>query len=474
MTLEKQPGIRIAEEQLRFAEGSLQATLGAFDFQVGSSFTAARTQAPVLPSLPTPGLDDPRTDTFNYQLQANKLFRSGLLITPSLDLLTQTSNATTLSENRSRVSFTLRQPLLRGKGEDGVGAPSRAALSERDAAAFDLRHAVSLNVLETVAAYWRYVSETRRLQIARDSETRFVDLLATTQKLLAAREIAAVDIKQVSAVVASRRLSRLEAEQSVNAARVRLGVAAGLDALSIGAIGEPFDPLPGVTPGESDLAALIGLALVERADLQAARLRQTSLGVILNASRNATKPTLDVVVGAGYLGATERSGVPGFFDPLGSWSGPSASASLVFGWPGANRTALGRLAESQAALRQSEIGVGDLERRIGAQVALAMSNLSKSAARVLAAREASDIYRETLVAERQRQQLGLSTLLDVITTEDRLNDSLTEQVSAELDYADAMAALRFETGTLLRANASGHEVDLGLLTTPPAIAAPRP
>jgi outer membrane protein TolC len=351
-----------------------------------------------------------------------------------------------------------------------VGAPSRAAVSDRDATVLDLRHSVSLSVLETVAAYWNYVGEMRRLQIARDSEARFADLQVTTGKLLAAREIAAVDIKQVSAVVASRRLSRLGAEQSVYAARVRLGVAAGLDALALASLERPGDALPEVSGTEGELAALIGLALVERADLQAARLRQTSLGITLGASRNAVRPSLDVVVGAGYSGATEKTGLPGFFDPLSTWSGPSATASVVFGWSGSNRTALGRLAESQASLRQSEITVADLERRIGAQVALAASNLAKSAARVAAARDACNLYRETLAAERQRQQLGLSSLLDVITTEDRLNDSLFDQVSAELDYADAVAALRFETGTLLRATASGHEVNFSLLTTPPTTA----
>ena len=111
----------------------------------------------------------------------------------------------------------------------------------------------------------------------------------------------------------------------------------------------------------------------------------------------------------------------------------------------------------------------DLERRIGAQVALAWNNLTKSAARVEAARDARNQYRDALASERQRQQLGLSTLLDVITTEDRFNDALTEEVSAEVAYAEAVAVLRFETGTLLRLNGSSYEVDLAQLTTPPLV-----
>ncbi|MBP6704040.1 MAG: TolC family protein [Vicinamibacteria bacterium] len=472
LTLQRQPGIRLAEEQLRFAEGSLEATLGAFDLQWGSVLSASRERSPFLPAPTGPGSNDNRVDRLDYGFQATKLFRGGLLLTPSLDLAKSNSNLSLRPENRARVSFTLRQPLLRGKGEEGVGAPSRAATIDRDAAGLELRHAVSLSVVETVIAYWRHVGELRRLEIARDSEARFVDLQSSAEKLLAAREIAAVDIRQLSAVVASRRLSRIEAEQSVYEARVRLAVAAGLDASMIADFERPGDALPSALPEGGwtpDLPALIDLALRQRSDLQAARARQTSAGILLRASHNATRPTLDVLVGTSYQGATDRSGLSGFLDPLANnVSGPSASASLVFGWPGANRTALGRMAETQAALRQSEILQADLERRIGARVALVMNNVSRSRERVAAAREACNLYRETLAAERQRQQLGLSSLLDVINTEDRLNDSLTEEVAAEVDYAEAVATLRFETGTLVRLGASGHEVDFALLTTPPA------
>lgn len=475
LTLERQPGILLAEEQLRFAEGSLEATLGAFDLQWSSVLSASRDRTPFLPSLSGPGPTDTRIDRLDYGFQATKLFRGGLLLTPSLELTKDKSNLAPRAENRARVAFTLRQPLLRGKGEEGVGAASRAATTDRDASALELRHAVSSSVLETVIAYWRHVGELRRLEIARDSEARFVDLQSSAEKLLAAREIAAVDIKQLSAVVGSRRLSRIEAEQSVYEARVRLAVASGVGASAISDFERAADALPSPPPEGGwtpDLRALIALATAERADLQAARARQASAGILLRASQNATRKTLDVVVGTSYQGATERSGLSGFFDPLANnVSGPSASASLVFGWPGANRTALGRMAETQAALRQSEILQADLERLIGARVALVTSNLSKSRDRVAAAREACDLYRETLAAERQRQQLGLSSLLDVINTEDRLNDSLTEQVAAEIDYAEAVATLRFETGTLIRQGASGHEIDFVLLTTPPVITA---
>lgn len=470
LTLERQPGIKLAEEQLRFVNGSLQSALGVFDVRFGSSLGGAWDRAPLVSSDRRPGLTESRLTSFSYVSEASKLFKSGLVITPSISLASADSNLATFTENRSRIAFTLRQPLLRGRGEGGVSALSTTVGLERDATAFDIRHIVSLSVLDTVSAYWRYLAAVERMRIVRESEDRFAELEKHSEKLLEAREVAAVDLKQLSANVARRRISRLQAEQTVFDARVGLGLSVGLDAASLASMGAPQDPFPSPEYGASstDVSELIQTALAERADLRAARLRQDAARVGVDAAKNATRAGLDLVVGTSYSGVGERGGVAGFFGPLGeNLKGPSASAALVFEWPSRNRTALGRLAENQSSLRQSGIALSDLERVIGMRVALALNNVEKSAARLRTARESRDLFREALAAERQRLQIGISSVLDVINTEDRLNESLLEAVSAELDYAQSVAALRFETGTLIQHTSNGNEIDLASLTTPP-------
>ncbi|MBK5254686.1 MAG: TolC family protein [Vicinamibacteria bacterium] len=470
LTLERQPGIKLAEEQLSFVNGSLQTALGAFDVQFGSRLGGAWDRVPLASDASRPGLAESRITSFSYVSEASKLFKNGLLITPSISLASGDSNLATFTESRSVIAFTLRQPLLRGRGEGGVAAASTAVGLDRDATAFDLRHVVSLSVLDTVYAYWSYLAAVERMRIVRESEDRFAELQEHSEKLLEAREVAAVDLKQLSANVARRRISRLQAEQTVFDARVRLGLSVGLDAASLISMGSPQDPFPSPQSESSstDVSALIQTALAERADLRAARLRQDSVRVAVGAAKNATRASLDLVVGTSYSGESERGGVRGFLGPLGdNLRGPSASAALVFEWPTSNRAALGRLAENQSSLRQSGIALADLERVIGARVALAVNNVEKSAARLSTARESCDLYREALAAERQRLQIGISSVLDVINTEDRLNESLLEAVSAELDYAQSVAALRFETGTLVQQTANGDEIDFASLTTPP-------
>jgi len=469
-TIERQPGIKLAEEQVRFVEGSLQSALGAFDVQFGSALSRTRERLPLPSFAQDAGLIESATDSLGVQFEASRLFKSGLGVTSSLRLANRDSNNVPGLENRSRISFVVRQPLLRGRGEGGFAAFWRTVGLERDATVKDLRHAVARSVRETADAYWLYLAQLQRLEIARESEGRFGDLQKSSELLLEAREVAAVDIRQLTANVARRRISRLQGEQAVFHARVRLGLSAGLEATALASLGDPADSFPAT---ETDLVSttapvLVEIALSRRDDFRAARLRQLSAGVALGAAQNASRPALDLVLETGYDGLSERGGLPGFLAPLSeNLKGPSASASVVFAWPTKNRTALGRLAENRAILRQSEITLADAERHIGARVSLALNNLTQSAARVTAAREACRLFRETLAAERQRLQLGISSVLDVINTEDRLNESLLEAVSADLDYAQSVVALRFETGTLLGSSDLGNEVDLIGLTTPP-------
>jgi outer membrane protein TolC len=51
--------------------------------------------------------------------------------------------------------------------------------------------------------------------------------------------------------------------------------------------------------------------------------------------------------------------------------------------------------------------------------------------------------------ERTRRRLGLVTLIDVINFEDRLTDALAAEVQARQAYANAIAQLRFDLGTIV-------------------------
>jgi hypothetical protein len=82
-------------------------------------------------------------------------------------------------------------------------------------------------------------------------------------------------------------------------------------------------------------------------------------------------------------------------------------------------------------------------------------------------REAAGLYGSAVEDERQKLQLGLSTIIDLVLIEDRLTRTLLDEVSAMLSYAEALARLRFETGTLISGDAPWFQATTDALMTVP-------
>jgi outer membrane protein TolC len=111
--------------------------------------------------------------------------------------------------------------------------------------------------------------------------------------------------------------------------------------------------------------------------------------------------------------------------------------------------------------------VDDLSRTIQSNVKVAQDNLEQSAERARLLRTAAAEYRTALDNEREKAQLGRSTVIELLLIEDRLTSSLLDEVSSLQAYASALAQLRYETGTLVGGDAPVFQVMPDALTTVP-------
>ena len=121
---------------------------------------------------------------------------------------------------------------------------------------------------------------------------------------------------------------------------------------------------------------------------------------------------------------------------------------------------------TESAVRQAQIRTQDLTRTIRSAVAVAYNDLRQSVEQVRNSREASSYYESAVEDERQKQQLGRSTVIDLLNTEDRLTRTRLDLLSAQQGYANALVSLRFQTGTLVQGDGL-DAVDLQHLTTVP-------
>jgi outer membrane protein TolC len=291
--------------------------------------------------------------------------------------------------------------------------------------------------------------------------------------LIDADKIPKGEIYQLLANLDGRAATRIAAEQGVINAQQRLALAMGLksDEILISADASDLLPdwpeksIPEVSP--ELVQRLVRDALDNRPDVIATKLRRKSAEQILPAARNQLRPQLNLLVNAGYGGVLEGNGFGRPFSTLFNNVGLNTYATLNFTFPPRNDVAIGQLAQAQAAYQQSTLNETELERNIASNVVTAITTLSNSIAALQKAREAVSYYRIALDQEQERFRLGLNSLVDVLTLEDRLTSALSQGVSAQLNYAVAIANLGLATGTIVDPNERTHTVDMNKFTQPP-------
>src|SRR5208282_5992347 len=101
-------------------------------------------------------------------------------------------------------------------------------------------------------------------------------------------------------------------------------------------------------------------------------------------------------------------------------TGLNKSAQISYQWPFDNNAARGFLQQQLAAYDESTINITTVDRSISVGVESALSNLVRSSLKLKNSEEAINLYRITLENEKTMHKLGTATMIDVLTTNDRL------------------------------------------------------
>lgn len=463
-TLSLNPDVALAEQRLRASRGALETAQGRFDGVLQARVGQRRE---TLPGSVDPG----PLSTFEYELGATRELRSGLTLTPRAALSRGAGSGDVEPAAQATLSLSLTQPLLRGRGRTAAAAQESAAVEDAQAAGLRFSHARAEQVLGTVLAYWSCRAAHETVEIQLGAERRAAVFLDEERRMVEERERAPADLFQVRANLADARANLADAERGYAQARRQLGSAMGIPWREIERLGPPadsFELLDAAAPAAPDVEALVRLALEGRADLRAVRAERSSAGILVAAARRALEPQLDFTAQVGYAGAASGRGTATFFDPFTRrLAGPNVFAGLTFQFPTRNRAARGALAQQQAREGAAAIGADELARQIGSDVALAASLLVIARRELQNALEARDAFRVAKDNELAKLRSALSTTFDVLQIDTRLTAAHLSVVRAQSRVAEAVARLRFETGTLLAPGDDGGAPTLQALTSPP-------
>lgn len=479
-SLVKNPQLKIEQYTVDAQAGALRTAKGQFDWTLAVNGGQQRSYTPLTAALAAqynaPGTGITGADAIiandsTVTATAAKEFRNGITLTPTLEATRITDNILNQDGvNESHAGIAIVLPLLGNRGRSTVDAQEISARQLLEATRMDLSQLVSDTLASAASRYWNLVAADATLAVYKASEARGSDLLNGTDALVQAGRLPANDLNEVRANLADRIASRTAAEQNLLQARQELVLVMGLDPDQVLSLPAPAQDIPDAAAAydATRLAVYLQYANTRRADVQAARLRRDANRTLETAAQNQLKPQLNLSPSVGYTGL--REGTNGFDYPrsiAGGAKGPDITVGVTYSQTPANNVARGHLETALALKRQSEITLSETTRTAGAAVVVAYEGVRSTIMQLQRAREAVRYYQAGLDGEREKYRLGLSSLVDVLTVEDRLTTGVLNEVNARLAYAQVLVQLRQSTGTIVQAGQDVQQVDPLLFSTLP-------
>jgi outer membrane protein len=475
-TLRDHPLLHAQEQQVQYSRGALLRAQSQFDRIISAEGSVGHTYAPLTQVERT--LYDASSAAANAaQINASmtQQFHNGITAGPLLTVSRATDNVfTQLGLNQSHLGYQINVPLLRGRGRDVVGAQETAGGMEVEASLLDLNQTISDLLVNTAVSYWNAVAARRSLDVYREAETRGRVMLDTVQSLIAADKTPRSEVSAVQANLADRTASRIAADQALLQARQQLAVAMGVTAENMFAAADPADPLPSTPAADSALPpqTFIAGALRQRADYLAATKRVSEAGLLATAARNQLKPQLDIQFSTGYSGLREGTAPYQFLDaPFAGVHGVDAVGGIKYQFPMQNRAAEANVVQTRSTAAQADYKTQDTARNIASAVIVAVEGVRNAILQRQETDRSVAFFRTALNNEREKYRLGIGSLVDVLTVEDRLTTALTAQVQADLGYAIALASLRHATGSVVAPDKAVQNIDPAVFLTTPEAAA---
>jgi outer membrane protein TolC len=461
ITLENQVSIGTARVAVSFQKALLHQTRGAFDRRLSVSLTENLVRSPFT-HLERLAYQVGHATSENYALNIGmaRKNRAGVQILPVLQFSgTRASppDRTPQLLGQGGITFSVIAPLQRGRGHDLDAASERAGQLEINAAELDFRQEVVKAVYRTIVSYWALQAAEENLGVRIRAVHRGRTRVETLKKLIAGDQAPAGDLVQTEADLTDALADFETAQQDVTQAQASLALALGLSRSGILACGPTVSPLPGPLPEEAKSSTeddLVETGLARRHDLAALTARRKSAATLLPALRSQTRPRLDLRFDVGYTGLTEGGPVLRPVESLGrQTAGLNSTVKVAYEFPLENHAAEGSLRQQRERLAKLELEVGELTRTIRLDIQTAFLEVQRQDQALRLLSSSVDQYQEALRNEERKHTLGLATILDTLTMEDRLISAKLKKHEAQRGLAQAIAKLQLACG--------GHAFTMG-------------
>lgn len=327
---------------------------------------------------------------------------------------------------------------------DGPIDRRRAAVQKAEIGTSAARLSIAEQKLLMVRAasmkYWDWVAAGRRLAVARDLLTMATTRDAQIKTRVDRGDLPAYERGENLRVMHQREAQVTAAERALDSVAIELSLYLRTDG---GATIIPSrDRLPGALPTVSATLRPVGsganesLALAQRPEPKRLEAMVDQARVDLRYAENQKKPGIDLFV----MGSKDMGRGPPKITPA------ELEITVLVEIPLFNRVQEGRRRAAEAQIQKLSDQARFARDRVVAEVADATNAIDRARERAAAVRREVEVARTLIDAERERFELGDSTLLMVNLREQAYAEAELREVDALADQHRGVAALRAAVG----------------------------
>lgn len=474
----KNPSIKTAVNDIKDSKANLLIQKSIFDYNLLSELSYQRSRNTLLDG-------DPRNEVINKFFKTNavdfnaglqKKFRTGQRAELGANYNFNSNNFPFNSFNQpanpyfgnhtGSLSFSLTQPLLRGRGRLVTEAPEKIAELYIETAKNNFEFSNSFQIQQIGLSYWNYYTAYKSLEIYRQNENRARSVLEMTTELVKADKKPAGELVQIQADLRNQERLTVQAEQNFYNAKINLGRSIGLTKEDSENLENPSNEFPAIANSGYDNLLneepFIKIAIENRGDLKGNKNVYSALERQLLVSANNLKPQLDltgfIFNGSSVQGNQVLNTLSSFLNSNGQSIG--IGAKLTYSFALNNNLAKGNFARSEISLDNQQIANNNLTRNIELNIKISLNNFKNNVLVLEKAKSSLENYRLAFENEQMRFQNGLTTLLNVIIFQERLTNAELQYLQANQEFANSIVIFRHETGTLISQDDQGFSIDL--------------
>jgi outer membrane protein len=454
LTLRQDATVALGRMQIASSQGQLLSARAPFDMLWSAGVSQQRSNIPV----PASGGATITSSQLSYSAGVSQRLESGVVLTPKLSVDYIRDDASNISApSTGNVALNVLIPLRKGAGTAVTTAPVTAAALSLEASRSSYRHIQAQAVVRTANAYWDLVASRQSLELASLAESRAGELLANARKLAQADEIPKADLLKYEARRVTQESDRLSAALQLSQALQVLSQAMNAPIETLEAAPRGLDAFPkaedarlALLDDPAAVARLLVGSAERRTDIRAAEQQLRAANTLADAARRNSGTQFDLGLSVGYSGMTEgRAGAATLLALGQSARGANVGVTLNYTLPSGDFERQGLILQREAAAGQAQTNLDALRLRARSDATTQLDALRSAIAQL----DKTSVQRrlQTTIYENEKRsyRAGLSTLLDLFTTESQLTAYQTGWVQAQRNFAQALVLFRFQTATLL-------------------------